>query len=107
MLELPEPEREAVLVAIATGERSTEESGVVDAGLCHGAGGVGHLYHRLYRTTGDARLKAIARRSLADALEPRRPGTGVAGFAPAAAPGADAEAQAEAAARPGACPGMR
>jgi hypothetical protein len=23
---------------------------VVDPGLCHGAGGVGHLYHRLYRT---------------------------------------------------------
>lgn len=28
-----------VLVAIAAGERTTEESGVVDAGLCHGAGG--------------------------------------------------------------------
>ena len=41
MLELPEPEREAVLVAIAAGERTTEESGVVDAGLCHGAAGVG------------------------------------------------------------------
>jgi hypothetical protein len=105
MLELPEPEREAVLVAIAAGERTTEESDVVDAGLCHGAGGVGHLYHRLYRTTGDARLKAIARRSLAHALEPPPAGNWCRGFAPAAAPGADAEAQAEAAARPGDCPG--
>jgi lantibiotic modifying enzyme len=86
MLELPELEKEAIQVAISAGERRTEESGVVDAGLCHGAAGVGHLYHRLYRATGDVRLRAIARRWFAHTLELRRPGTGVAGFAPADSP---------------------
>ena len=65
----------------------------MEAGLCHGAGGVGHLYHRLYRTTGDARLKAIARRWFAHALELRRPGTGVAGYAPPPPPGSESEAE--------------
>jgi len=86
MLELPELEKEAVQVAISAGKRTTEESGVVDAGLCHGAAGVGHLYNRLYRATGDLRLRAIARRWFAHTLELRRPGTGVAGFAPADSP---------------------
>jgi len=42
---------------------------VVDAGLCHGAAGVGHLYHRLYRTTG------------------------VAGYAPVPPPGSESEVE--------------
>lgn len=34
---------------------------VVDAGLCHGAAGAAHLYHRLYRATGDERFAAATR----------------------------------------------
>ena len=33
--------------------RSFEDSGVVDAGLCHGAAGLGHLFNRIYQWSGD------------------------------------------------------
>jgi lantibiotic modifying enzyme len=36
--------------------RSFDASGVVDAGLCHGAAGVAHLFNRLSQATGDAEL---------------------------------------------------
>jgi lantibiotic biosynthesis protein len=48
-------EWEAAAMDIAThAARATpEESGVEDAGLCHGAFGLAHLYNRIYQASGD------------------------------------------------------
>jgi hypothetical protein len=54
---------------------------VLDAGLCHGAAGIGHGLHRLARATGDDEVADAARRWLALALAQARPdGQGVAGY---------------------------
>ena len=53
---------------------------MIDAGLCHGAAGNGHLFHRLYRATGEPRLSAAARAWYGQALEYRQEGQGLAGF---------------------------
>lgn len=60
--------------------RPFEHSGVVDAGLCHGAAGNAHLFHRLYRSTGEAVFREAAHAWLARVLQLRRPGEGVGGF---------------------------
>lgn len=53
---------------IAAG-KSFEESHVVDAGLCHGAGGNAHLFHRLYQRTGEEVFRSSAELYYAKALE--------------------------------------
>ncbi len=60
--------------------RGADASMVVDAGLCHGACGVGHMYNRLFHYTGDLRCKESAREWLAKALAMRQPGQGIGGF---------------------------
>jgi hypothetical protein len=78
-----ELEIEAVELALRAQARSPKHNRVVDATLCHGAAGVGHMFNRLYQATGDARLGGIARYWLSRALgEFRRAGQGVAGFLP-------------------------
>ena len=72
-------EREALAAArFAAGRR--EGTGVEDAGLCHGAAGLGHIFHRLHRATGDETLRDAALFWLGKALEMRRPGEGPGGF---------------------------
>lgn len=61
-------------------EYSEAAPGVVDAGLCHGAAGLGHLFHRAYRATGSLCLRRSARLWFDRTLEMRRPDRGVAGF---------------------------
>ena len=56
------------------------ESGNRDAALCHGAGGNAHIFHRLYRRTGDERFRQAALAWFGDALTYRKPGVGVGGF---------------------------
>jgi hypothetical protein len=73
-------EREALRVALAAAEREPASSGVVDAGLCHGAAGVGHLFNRLWQATGEERLAAAARAWFRRTLDLRRPGEGTGGF---------------------------
>ena len=73
-------EREALRIALDAAGRNPDFTLVNDPGLCHGAAGVGHLFHRLYRATGEERLAAAARFWLGRALEMRRPGEGIAGF---------------------------
>jgi hypothetical protein len=51
-----------------------------DPALCHGTAGLSHLFHRLYRSTGDPALLAAARRWLERTLARRRPGQGVGGY---------------------------
>lgn len=50
----------AVQLARKAARRPLENSHVVDAGLCHGAAGVAHLFNRLYQTTGDELFRRAA-----------------------------------------------
>lgn len=76
----PAWEREALALARHAADRPAEACGIIDAGLCHGAAGVAHLYNRMHQETGDERLRAAAREWVLRALELRRPGQGVGGF---------------------------
>jgi hypothetical protein len=50
-------------LALAAARRPRGFSGVVDAGLCHGAAGLGHVFNRLFQATGEQRLALAARGS--------------------------------------------
>lgn len=54
-------EREAVALACRAAARAPEHTGVVDAGFCHGAAGLAHLYNRLHQATGEPVLAQAAR----------------------------------------------
>lgn len=73
-------EAEALEIARRAAARPAEHSGVLDAGLCHGAAGLGHLFNRIHQASGDEVLAEAARGWFRRALELRRPGEGVAGF---------------------------
>lgn len=70
----------ATALALRAARRSPEATGVVDAGLCHGAAGLGHLFNRMYQTTGEALLGDAARLWFTRALAMERPGQGLAGY---------------------------
>lgn len=76
----PEWQDEALTIARAAAARTVEDTKVTDAGLCHGAAGIAHLFNRLYQATGDGQLRGSARRWYRLALDMRRPGEGAAGF---------------------------
>jgi len=76
----PAWEREARRIAIDAASRDPGLSRVKDAGICHGAAGVGHLFNRLFQATGDEQLAAAARYWFLQVFALHRPGTGVAGF---------------------------
>jgi hypothetical protein len=73
-------EQEALALARAAARRAPERTGVIDAGLCHGAAGLGHLFHRLYQATREDTFAEAARGWFAHTLALRRPGEGIAGF---------------------------
>jgi hypothetical protein len=52
---------EALALARGAATRSLPDSLVTDAGLCHGAFGAAHLFHRLHRATGDEELATATR----------------------------------------------
>jgi lantibiotic biosynthesis protein len=68
--------------ALARGaaRRDPARAGVRDAGVCHGAAGLAHLFNRLSQATGDRELAEAARRWLEAALAFRKPGAGLGGF---------------------------
>ena len=70
----------AVAIARASARRSAESAGVVDAGLCHGAAGLGHMYHRLFRDTRDEALRASAAVWFRRCLDLRHRGEGIGGY---------------------------
>jgi lantibiotic modifying enzyme len=72
-------EAEALEIARRTAERSLKDSAVVDAGICHGAGGVAHLFNRLHQATGDPALGEAARRWIDETLA-LRGNEGIGGF---------------------------
>jgi hypothetical protein len=73
-------EREARALARSAVARRPEKTGVRDAGLCHGASGLGHLFNRMFQATGDEALGDAARSWIGRALSLRQPGQGIAGF---------------------------
>jgi hypothetical protein len=77
----PAWECEALAIARRAAQRPPEQSGVVDAGLYHGAAGLGHLFNRLFQATGEPWLAEAARSWFARTLAMRWPGRGVGGSA--------------------------
>ncbi|MDP8931685.1 MAG: lanthionine synthetase C family protein [Actinomycetota bacterium] len=65
----PQWEKEAVALACRAADRSAAETGVEDAGFCHGAAGLAHLYNRMYQATGESELGLAARDWLERTLE--------------------------------------
>jgi lantibiotic modifying enzyme len=81
----PDWERKAIEIARGVATRPPDEAGVIDAGLCHGAAGLGHVLNRIYQATGEETLGEAARFWFERTLAMREPGRGVGGFlAPAA-----------------------
>src|SRR5262249_1489457 len=79
-LKEPALERTALGVALRAAARPAAISGVEDAGLCHGAAGLGHIFHRLWARTHEARFAEAARFWFGRMLAMREPGRGFAGF---------------------------
>jgi hypothetical protein len=77
----PDWEREAVALARQAADRPPAQTRVCDAGLCHGAAGLGHIFNRITQFTRDDRLAAAARHWFTRALDMRQPASGIAGFA--------------------------
>jgi lantibiotic modifying enzyme len=57
-----------------------EESGILDAALCHGAVGLAHLFNRIYQATAEELFAEAARLWYRRALDLRHPGEGIAGW---------------------------
>lgn len=76
----PAWERVAVDIACRAAGRTLGSAGVVDAGLCHGAAGLGHIFNRLYQATGHAALREASLAWFRHLLNMRRPKGGLAGF---------------------------
>lgn len=73
-------EREALRIARSAARRPEDDTGVVDAGICHGAAGLALVYHRIFQATGDEELGEAARAWARRTLEMEKPGEGVAGY---------------------------
>jgi hypothetical protein len=76
----PRWEREALDLGRHAAAWPLDQAGIKDAGLCHGAAGVAHLFNRLYQASGDPLLAGAARDWFERALAMRRSGEGIAGF---------------------------
>jgi lantibiotic modifying enzyme len=76
----PDWERHGIALALAAARRPRERTGVVDAGLCHGAAGLAHIFNRMAQATGDERLAEAARVWFQRTLEFRQDGQGIGGF---------------------------
>jgi hypothetical protein len=77
-----EPAWEAAALAIAhrAAQRPSDQSGVRDAGLCHGSAGLGHLFNRMFQATGEPWLAEAARAWFKRTLTMRRAGQGIGGY---------------------------
>jgi lantibiotic modifying enzyme len=69
-------EHEAIAVALKDCARPRPDMEVVDATLCHGAAGLGHLYNRMYQATGEETFARVARDWFEAVLNMREPGEG-------------------------------
>lgn len=65
---------QALRIARRAAARPWKTSGVVDASVCHGAAGLGHIFHRAYIQTGEGALARAARRWFRRCLSMRTEG---------------------------------
>lgn len=61
-------EREAIATALSCAAR-IDVAAITDTCMCHGSAGLGHMFHRMYRATGEPDLAVVARRWLARTIE--------------------------------------
>ena len=74
-------EKIAVEVFSHAGQRrDLEQNRVIDAGLCHGAAGIAHIFNRIHHYTGDKQFKAAALYWIEKVLEMARFENGCAGY---------------------------
>lgn len=73
-------EEEALAAARLAARRPLKPVKAIDAGLCHGAAGLGHLFNRMYQISGDAELREAAAAWYQRTLAMRSPGEGIAGY---------------------------
>lgn len=59
-LERPEVASFAIRVAHVAARRDVATTSVVDAGICHGSAGIAHIFHRIYRASGDPMCRDAA-----------------------------------------------
>jgi hypothetical protein len=71
----------AIELAVAAANRPEPDMSVYDACMCHGWGGLAHLFNRLYQSSGDPRLAEPARRFCERTVDMQHPGRGIAGYA--------------------------
>jgi lantibiotic modifying enzyme len=76
----PDWEEEALAAARLATRRPLQPVLAIDAGLCHGAAGLAHLFNRMYQTSGDPELAEAARDWYRRTLAMRSPGEGLAGY---------------------------
>jgi hypothetical protein len=79
-LKEPTWEREALEIARCAADRRPEQTAVVDATLCHGAAGLGHIFNRIFQLTGEVWSRKAALFWLNRTLELKLTGKGVGGF---------------------------
>ena len=79
-LDVPAWEEAAMAAARKAAVRPLAATRVTDAGLCHGAAGLAHVFQRLFQATGEVLFRDAARAWIDRILDMRRPGTGIAGF---------------------------
>ncbi len=77
---MEEWESTALAIAAQAARAEPEDSGVRDAGLCHGAFGLAHLYNRIHQAGGGELFADAARLWYGRGLEMRKPEGGIAGF---------------------------
>ncbi len=74
-------EEEAINTFLHSGNRrNLKLNGVADAGLCHGAAGVAHIFNRIYGYTGILELKKASDYWVDETLKMARHKDGLAGF---------------------------
>ncbi|MBV8757757.1 MAG: lanthionine synthetase C family protein [Deltaproteobacteria bacterium] len=72
---------DAVNIAHTAAQRAAGDTGIVDAGLCHGTAGAAHIFARFHQWTRDAVFATAARNWYARTLGMRGRAFGVAGYA--------------------------
>jgi len=73
-------ENEALEILRHAAKISFQASGVFDAGICHGAAGLAHIFNRAYQATGEDTFKEAAIRWYKTTLIMKQPNQAVAGF---------------------------
>ncbi|HEX5715051.1 MAG TPA: lanthionine synthetase C family protein, partial [Thermoanaerobaculia bacterium] len=79
-LGMEEWESTALAIATHAARAVPEDTGIRDAGLCHGAFGLAHIYNRIHQAAGGELFADAARQWYRLGLEMRRAEGGIAGF---------------------------